>query len=102
MMGGEGLPSFWSLTTSPAQEHAKDIASSWSCRPSGAWLGRAASSAYCKSKMSFVTLFTVCKRRIFKQASIELVLDVNAICSRDVVTKDEIHCHKEEVENSTC
>jgi len=37
-----------------------------------------------------------------KQAAIELALCANVICSRDVVRKDESHCHKEEVENSRC
>jgi len=37
-----------------------------------------------------------------KQAVIEPVLDGNAISRRDVVTEDESHCHKEEVENNRC
>jgi len=35
-----------------------------------------------------------------KQAAIDPVLDANTICSRDFVTKDESHWHKEEVEKS--
>jgi len=37
-----------------------------------------------------------------KQTAIDPVLDANAICGRDVVTKDESHCYKEEVENNRC
>jgi len=80
---------FLELTTSPAREYIEEIASSCRCRPSGVWLARAASSACCKSKiLSFVTFVTACKRRILNKLPWSLYFYANAICSRDVVTKN--------------